>query len=914
MKAFLEKVVIEVLASKKDLSNSIFVLPSRRACVFLKEEFLRNCTSATFFPKIINIENYIQEIAEIAEIENTHLLFEFYAVYLKTLPKEQIESIDLFMQWATIALHDFNELDSNLVNTNHFFSTLKDIKQLNKWFKDKKPSKLAVNYLQFFENLNLLYLSLYKNLLSKNVGYQGLIYREALKNLESYKQKLTNNHIYFVGFNALNKAEEQLFQSLLNDELATIYWDASKDILNSNNEAGLFLRSYKNNWEYYSKNPFLWDENTHNTTQKIEIIGAPKNSAQFKYVGELLSKMIDFSKTAVILADENLLPMALNSLPNNVNKLNITMGYSLMDLPITNLFNNIFKLYLNQLKFNKIADNQFYYKDVLNILNHPILNAIFGNTLQKITREIKQQNNLFLSLSEIKKYVSKEEINQIYWSLNLFNFSKNTDEIITQFIELLNEIKNYFKGVEKEYIFRIYKVFKQLETLNKEYQHITDIKTLAIFFEQLVKNEKVSFQGEPLEGLQLMGMLETRTLDFDTIIITSLNEGVLPANKNELSFIPFDVKNHFNLPTYKEKDAIFSYHFQRLLQRASNCYLLYNTETDGYGAGEKSRFLTQLEIKIPTIFKTVISPKIVIEESNLLEITKTDAVLVKLKEVFENGISPSALATYIYNPIKFYEQKIVGIDEENDVEETIAANTMGNAIHETLKELYLPFINKFLTVANVVKMIEQSEELLLKNFKKQYKNGSLKTGKNKLIVEVSKNYLKRFLKQEEKLVKEGNNLKILSIEEKYIAPIQLVTVPFPINIKGFIDRVDELNGTLRIVDYKTGKVEATALKINDFTVIKEDYKYTKSLQVMLYTYLFAQNKKIDFSKPIEAGIISFKNLQSGFLKMNFSEQSRGVDNLITQNRIDDFMIEIKNLLSEILDKSQPFIENKNLPF
>lgn len=914
MKTFLEKVVKEILASNKNLGESIIVLPSRRACVFFKKEILQACTTASFLPKIISIENYIQEIAEINLIDNTQLLFEFYSIYLKIPSKKQTETIDLFMQWANIALHDFNELDSNLVNTSSFFSTLKDIKQLNKWFKDKKPSQFAVNYLQFFENLNLLYTLLYENLIAKKIGYQGLIYREAIKNLENYKTKTVNNHIYFIGFSALNKAEEYLFQNLLNTNLTTIYWDASEDILDSNNEAGSFLRSYKNNWEYYKTHPFLWEKTNFKTDKKIEIIGTPKNVTQIKCVGELLSNNSDFNKTAIVLADENLLSLVLNSLPNNVTRLNITMGYSLIDTPLSNLFQSIFKLYLNQIKFNKVTNKHFYYKDILNFLNHPLLNKLSGNILQKGIKVLKEENNLFFGVCDLEKLLTKNEVQEISWILNLLKFSANSSVIISQFIMFITTLKNYANGVEKEYVFRFYNLFKQLETLNNQYGYITDIKTLAVFFEQLIKHEKISFQGEPLEGLQLMGMLETRALDFETLIITSLNEGVLPAHKNELSFIPFDVKNHFNLPTYKEKDALFSYHFQRLLQRASHCYLLYNTETNGYGAGEKSRFLTQLEIKNSDLCKTVINPKVVSFKPKPFKIEKTKTVLLQLKEVFERGISPSALANYIYNPIKFYEQKVLGIDEEKEIEETIATNTMGNAIHETLKELYTPFIGKVLTKNNIDKMLQNSEALLLDNFRKQYKNGSIKTGKNNLIVEVSKNYIKRFLKEEHKIINQENTLKIIAIEKEYQTSIQLDNISFPIKLKGVIDRIDELNGTLRIVDYKTGKIDANALKVCAFDMIKDNYAYTKALQVMLYTYLFTKKNQFDFSKPIEAGIISFKNLNNGFLKMNFSEQKGVSDNLITQTKINDFMIEIKKLLAEILDKNLPFTESKNLSF
>jgi len=729
MKSFISRVIEDVICKHKSFNNLIFVLPSQRSCVFLKEEIIQKIPNASFFPKIVSIENYIQELADINLIDATQLLFEFYIIYQQSIPKENRESFDAFSQWATIALHDFNEIDSYLVNSKQFFSNLRDIKKLDEWFQNKKPSKLAVNYLQFFEYLAVLYEALYEKLKSNKFGYQGLIYKEATNNLEFYMNNNKNNHIVFVGFNALNRAEETIFQELLNNNLASVYWDANESFFNNSNEAGVFLRKYKKEWAYYQKNPFLWDNDVLPIAKNVNLIGAPKNITQIKYAGELLAKMEDFSKTALVLADENLLTLTLNSLPNNVNNINITMGYPLKDIPLAGLFEALFKLHLNQHKFNKELDHQFYYKDVISLLNNPFLNKLNGEILQKLIAEIKSKNSIFLSVEMLKKYISSTEVVQLSTIFSLFYFSTSINKVIKQCIDLLKELKNDAEGVEKEYLYRFFTVFQQLETLNVAFNHITDLKTLTLFYTQILRTEKLSFQGEPLQGLQLMGMLETRALDFETVIITSVNEGILPGGKNDFSFIPYDVKKYFGLPTYQEKDAIFSYHFQRLLQRAKNIYLIYNTESDGYGSGEKSRFLTQLEINNPTITKTIISPKVQHINFPILQIEKTPEIMQKLQAVFTRGISPSALATYIYDPIRFYEQRILEIYEEDEVEETIAANTMGSVIHEVLEALYKPFLNQFLSRENIAEMQKNTNNLLVSFFEKYYKNGNIETGK-----------------------------------------------------------------------------------------------------------------------------------------------------------------------------------------
>jgi len=909
---FISNVIDHVFSIQKRYNNLIFVLPSQRAGVFLKQEILKKIPTTSFLPKIISIENYIQELADITLIDNTQLLFEFYSIYKEILPKENLESFEAFSQWATIALHDFNEIDSYLVNSEDFFTNLKDIKRLNNWLQNKKPSQLAVNYLQFFEYLHKMYQTLYEKLKNNKFGYQGLIYREATDNVEFYLNNNQNNHIIFVGFNALNKAEEFIFQELLNNNIASVYWDANESYFNHSNEAGTFLRKYKRNWLYYQRNPFLWINSIKLDEKNIEIIGAPKNITQIKYAGELISNLVDFSKTALILSDEKLLSLTLNSLPNNVKNINITMGYPLKDIPIASLFEKLFKLHLNQSKFNKGARHQFYYKDVLNLLKDPFLNKIQGDLLQKLNAKINNENAIFLSANTLKNYIAPDETAQLSLFFSLFNFSPDINKVIKYCRNLLIEIKQYVAGVEKEYVFRFYKVFQQLETLNSAYCHIKDLKTLVLFYKQILKNEKLSFQGEPLQGLQLMGMLESRALDFETVIITSLNEGILPGSKNELSFIPFDIKKHFELPTYQEKDAIFSYHFHRLLQRSKNIFLIYNTETDGYGSGEKSRFLTQLEINYPKINKTIVSPKVQQSDFPEIEIEKTPEILKKLKKVFVNGISPSALATYIYDPVSFYEQKVLGIKEDNEVEETIAMNTMGSVVHDVLKELYHPFVNKYLSEKDIIEMRKFTNTLLLKYFKKHYAKGNIETGKNKLIFEVSKNHINRFLNQELQLLKDKKQLKILAIEKELVTEIKLDGVNFPIKLKGIVDRIDELDGVVRIIDYKTGKVEGRQLKITNFSIIKDDYKYSKALQVMLYSYLFLGTTKT-INSPIQSGIISFKNLNAGFLKMNFSG-NRAPDNLVTITRLNDFILEIKDLIIEILNPEIPFTQNKNIPF
>lgn len=909
MQSFLSNVVSDILKnSKSALQDTIFVLPSQRACVFLKQEVVQQIGKATFLPEFISIENYIQEIAELKQVDQVQLLFEFYSIYKNKTPQKEVDSFDIFSQWATIVLQDFNEIDRHLVDSKDLFLYLKDINRLNNW---EPNTRLTKNYFSFFERLHAYYDSFYKYLLSKGVGYQGLIYREAEANIEHYLNSNQDKHIVLVGFNALNKAEEFIFQELLESGLASIYWDADLSYLNGTTETGLFLRKYKNNWPYFDRVKFNWVEDYFKKNeQKIHLIAASKNVSQLKYVGELLAKKDSYENTALILADESLLSLALNSLPEKVEKINVTMGLSLKEIPLSNFFNSIFKLYLNQEKLQLKEKGLFYYKDVLNVFNHPAFSMLSDGEVD-YTSIIGRGNYIFLGSDQILKHTKEDQV-----SLIKLLFAKerlSVDSILTLFKEIILILKEKLDSFGLEQVFRFYTVIQQIETLNSKFGHIQNLKCLHQFFNQLVKNEKLAFQGEPLEGLQLMGMLETRALDFETVIITSMNEGVLPASKSDASFIPFDVKNQFDLPTYKEKDAIFSYHFYRLLHRAKEVYLIYNTEKDAYGSGEKSHFLTQLGIHRKDIHQHLISSKMTQDSRALRVIEKSGTLVDKLRILAQTGVSPSSLGTYLNNPIDFYYQRILKIRDVEEVEETVAVNTMGTVIHEALEALYTPYIGSVLDISILKKMKVQANKIVVLKFEKVYPNGDLSTGKNKLILEVSKRYVTRFLNMEMEEVNKGKQIEIVALEQKLETLLEVEDLDFPVKLGGTVDRIDRVDGVLRILDYKTGMVKAGDLRMLDFSVMKEGYKYAKPLQVMLYVYLYCTLNNIDYTSEIEAGIISFKNLNNGFLKMNFAAP-RSYDHQISKARMDDFIFELKEILKEIFNPEIPFTENPDNVF
>lgn len=907
MQKFIDSVVKDVFSKSENTAELVFILPSKRAGVFLKNAIKSTLDKATILPQIISVEEFVEKLSNTSLIDTTTLLFEFYFVYKKNTPSAKIESFENFSKWAPLLLQDFNEIDRHLIEPNYIFSYLTDVKRIEKLLNGEQKTDLISNQIQFYEKFETYYKTLYLHLLEKKAGYQGLQYREAAKNIDSYINN-SQQKIILVGFNALNKAEESIFQNLLDNNIATAYWDIDAYFYNNDHSASTFIKKHKK-WNYFNDHSFTWITDNFSLKKNIKIIGTPKDVSQVKYVGEILdqikSSANNFTDTALVLADETLLNASLNSLPDSVKNVNITMGYDLSNIPISNLFEQLFKLHIHNKK------DAFYYKEVLTILNHFLVKSVLKDSavIDNLVYRIASNNYTYLTKASILKLI---QYNKEFEAISfLFDNWKGDANIAIsnclRFIDLIVN-KNNQNPLEKEYLYRFYTIFKQLTNLNNEFGYLIDIKTLHQFYQNILKTEKLSFKGEPLSGLQIMGVLETRVLDFKNLIITSVNEGILPAGKSDNSFIPFDIKREIGLPTYQEKDAIFSYHFFRLLQRAENIYLLYNTEADSYGSGEQSRFLTQLEIfKEQEIEKFVVSPTVQKTDNTLKEISKNEAIIEKLKILAEKGFSASTLNNYILNPLEFYKQKIIRIKEIEEVEETIAANTLGTIIHKTLEAFYKPYIGKYITKEILATMKGAISTEVKKWFEIEFNNGNISTGKNLLIYNVAQQFVSNFLNQELDVIKKGHQLKIIALEKSLEITLTIEGLDFPVRFIGEADRIDELNGITRIIDYKTGKVEQKDLNIKDWSQLTKDYKkYNKSFQVLFYALLYTKSHQIDVEKhPLESGIISFKKLKSGFLKVNKAP--------ITNDDLDNFTVELKQLVLDIFDANIPLLE-KESPF
>lgn len=911
MVSFISGVLKELNSSEENISEIIFILPSKRAGSFLLKELSALSENHIFAPKVYSIEEFTEVISKIKTVDNTLTLFEFYNVYKKITSIEEQEDFETFTAWAQSLIHDFNEIDRYLIDYKSFFNYLADIQDLKHWSIQEPKTELINNYLSFWNSLPSFYEALKEELLSKNTGYQGLIYRKASENITEYTQTNKARHI-FIGFNALNTAEQQIVQHLLENDRAEIFWDLDEVFVKDHqHDASLFINQYLKDWPVYKKKKKAkLNVNEYYKAKNIQITGVPKNVGQAKYLGELLANLDEetLQETAVVLGEEDLLLPVLNSLPPNVKDLNITMGFPLKNAPIASLFDRLFQIHQN-------TGSAYYYKDVISVINHPALNEILKKETEVFIEKIQSENTVNLSEKEIINSFSAEAKPLIKACFR--SWDNSPKKALEAFQEIINQVKFHLKSSENklglEFLYHFHVLFNKLENLNEAYPHLKSIKSLYQFYKEIMSTQSLDFQGRPFKGLQLMGMLESRALDFKNVIICSVNEGVLPSGKSGSSFIPFDLKQTYKLPTYKEKDAVYTYHFYRLLQRAQNVHLLYNTETDGLNSGEKSRFLTQLEIeKQPAhqLTHAMVSPKVPAIKNELREVKKTPEIMEKIQSLATYGFSPSALTSYIRNPLDFYRQYVLGVRDSEEVEETVAYNTLGTVVHDSLENFYKPLENQMLTEEHIKGFKARIQEEITLQFKKSYMNGPVNQGKNLLIYEVAKRYLRNFLNLELDRLK-SEEIKILKIEKTLKSEIRIEHLDFPIFMRGKVDRVENANGITRIIDYKTGKVTQDKIEIVDWEDLTSDYdKYSKSFQVLAYTKMMQDQSSIDL--PVEAGIISFKNLKSGFLKFGKKDKPRtqNKETAINKEILGAFEIELKKLITEICDPEIPFKEKE----
>ncbi len=902
-----------------ELYNATIVLPNNRAKIFLLNALKSKINNTVFAPNIISIEQFTEEVSELRKIDSINLLFEFYKVYQDLTIKEDQRPISEISGWVKMLLQDFNDIDKYLIRTKNVFSFLKEIEALKRWnLSDTEKTQIIERQLDFWNKLPQYYTNFQNHLLKDRKGYQGLVYKKASEKILNFALN-TNSFYYFIGFNALSKAEEVIFQELLKQNKAKIFWDIDQFFLeNTYHDAGYFLRSIKSKWKYYQNNTFNFVHNDYQSEKQIKIIATAKSVGQAKIVGSIISEIQknynSLNNTAIVLADENLLLPTLYALPKSADAVNITMGFPAKSNPVQQFISKLFKLHTNAINRNK-KRYTYYYKEVLDVLQNPIIENYFS--VSEVVNTINFNNITFFSEEFLFKLKSEKSINadEHFFNLLFKNWQQKTiDEIVNTISEILYTLNElYSKNAENNklnivFIYAVYKNINLLKTYINEQVEINNIEILYNLYNELADLSEISFEGEPLSGLQIMGVLESRVLDFENVIITSLNEGKFPSAKMPNSIIPFDVKSELELPIYKEKDAIFCYHFYHLLFRAKNIWLLYNNDSEGLDAGEMSRYLLQLQIEnqpnhnISHIYYNAETPVV---NTNKSKIIKNNEVLLRLYDICK-ALSPSAIINYLRNPIEFYYKRILRINEVDEVEENIALNTLGTIIHNTLENLYKPYLGIYLKEEHINEMFKISTNEVKNQFKKVYKEGNIKKGKNLLAFEVAKRNIYNFLNKEKETLENRDTIEIIYLEEKFSYTIIDDRLPVSVTISGKIDRIEKRNGIYRIIDYKTGKVEPKQLQIENFDELFLSYEKEKIIQIMCYVLMISQTIDFENSK-LEIGMISFKNLSQNFIPFVYDINNKK-ETIINLDILREFKESLILFLIDFLDKDKAFTE------
>ena len=891
MAQFIQQVVSDLIEKNTNFLNTILILPGKRPMLFFKEEFQRQ-TNNVVLPEMKSIEELMSDLSGLEIISGINLWFKAYKAYKKVVDKP--DTFEEFIKWGPTVLKDFDDIDASLEPAHKILDYLVSVERINQWGEGKieiGKNDVIQNHLTFWGIVTKIYFQLQKDLLEVKQGYAGMVFRIASEKVNEISENRSSHYI-FAGFNALTKAEQGLIFRLEKENLATLYWDADKYYYeNPNQEAGAFLRKYKEKIK-----PITNISDDFSQPKNIQTIGVAKQVGQAKYVADLIANLSEdeIKKTALILADEAILPAILNSLPENISYLNISMGIPLRSVPLAQFFKSIFELQMNREKLGK--GSLFYFKNVVQILENKTLSNYSSDESRNLVNDIRTQNRIFNSENSIQKALGESVFKSLFHipsSITTFiHHLKNwTDELLHH--PTMNDL------LTKEYLFFFKKVFNQLHENLLQVNDIKDYRTLFLLYNKIVSAETIAFIGEPLRGLQLMGLLETRLLNFDNIIMTSVNDEILPLGRQNNTFIPYDIRKQMKLNTFTENDSIYAYHFYRLIQRAKNAYFIYDTEADGMGSGEKSRFLAQIKFESNhDIKETFAAPSFKSEPLKEIIVPKTNETMNKLWNWANYGISPSSLSTYLRNPLDFYEQRVFNVNEVEEAEETVSARTLGNIVHGALEELYLPYLNRILTEYDFKEINNKKEQALQTHFRKEYKDGHLDKGPNYLIYKIAEKIVDGVLTKDAKTAKE-NELIIMTLESKHEVDFTLTNGQH-VKLRGIIDRIDAVNNQIRIIDYKTGYAKDIGVKTEEIDLVYQKEDKAKQLQLIFYAHLFYAEQK-NQNKEIELCIYPIRFPKKELIKLK-------VDN---QTLIDFSIVEISKepmskLIEEILNQEVPF--------
>lgn len=885
---FLKQVAEYLLLTHKDtLENCCVVLPNKRAALYLKQHLAQTARQSLWLPEIISAEEFFTGLSGLNIPEETEQLCLLYACY-KNLKGEEAEAFEAFSKWAMQVLQDFNEVDRYLADPEQLYENLRHIREIENWsLGSEQLSKYQQDYLAFMSGLGALYQAFRKAMLNEQKAWQGLMYRMAAEKWKQSPLIEKYRHFFFCGFNALNKAEETILRALHKSGKAGFLWDADAYYLEKpEQEAGAFLRRHMPVLPDARKNEPSQDFRSAKHIDIVSVTGTLGQAMMVKQqLEEWLGKGIPANQIAVVLANEAMLWPVLQQLPEQAGAVNITMEYPLHLSQCYALLKSLLRIQHAHAR-RKARRAFIYYKDLEALLQDTLFRAYLRATeleldCSALLRDIRKRNLVFLhdTLQEElfgKSYARLKPLLQAAESFNVFH-STLSSLFTTLYRDHATQNASPAALLERECMHRLLNQLTRTEDLLLSYPFFNSFQAYRQLLFSVLGGASVPFSGEPLSGLQIMGILESRSLDFTHLIMVNVNEGILPAGRSNSSFLPNDLKRAFGLPLYSDKDAIYAYHFYRLLQRSECASLLYDSNYDTFGKGERSRFLTQLLLELPLYSAThrvrELSSSFALqigEKERLICIPKTPERLLRIYQLATNsgsrsGLSPSALIAFKSCSLRFYFRYGTGLKEQKEVEESAESNTMGSILHLSLENLYRDLCGQNLQAKHLEAKKALVGQVVRDSFLAFYEATNI-SGKNLLQEEVLKVYVTKQIEQDLAWVKrsgvEKKTCRILQLEHELSAElvVEVGGKPQHIQIRGQCDRIDQCGETLRIVDYKSSVSTKDKFLFKDFEHLFGDASSNKQVQLLIYAWLAYKNG-LATPEHLQPCIMAFKGGQ-----------------------------------------------------
>jgi len=934
MKTFLAELADTILKDFPDWENLTVVFPNKRASLYFRKALAENISTPRWSPTVVSIEEFISSFSERNEADKLSLIVRLYHAYKKI--KYSDETLDRFYFWGEMLLRDFDELDKYLVPVEGLFRDLSNQKEVDQYFdyltEEQKQflkdfwhtiefstTESKAKFLELWQNLYPVYQEFQRSLLQDNLAYGGMIHREVA-------EKFTNNtpaiagQLVFAGFNALTAAEEKIITWCVTNRQARMYWDEDAYYVNTTHrEAGTFFRQYREH-SVLSNTFSAQPKSLLARERKMRFLGVPQKAGQSKLLAQELTEYLkkDFvpDRTVVVLPDESLLLPVLYALPSSLESINVTMGFTLVNTPYYSFIDFLFELQLNK------RDDEFYYRPVLALLNHPYVRARIGDDATGWRDFILKNNQVYLGPDFFKVPYDKDfrapappaADSSAERLLSLIFKTIVPDKFLSNTLAIIEELAshNAVGGLmEKEFAFHFHRILSRVQELLES--EPMELRMQQRMFAQLVRAEKVPFSGEPLKGLQVMGVLETRNLDFDHVIVLSLNEGLWPAAPRQSSYIPHNIRKAYGLPTAEHQDAMYAYLFYRLLQRAEKVDLYYNTEPDVLGTGEMSRYLYQLiyESKWPFdhhILFNSIEPNII----RPIVIPKTADVLQRLERFLGNPLTPSTLNTYLDCRLKFYFRHLIRIKEPDQIEEEADARVFGNILHKVMELFYLdirPPVGPWHVRPDHFDNLEVKLERMIElAFRQHFRHPPTRTfnytGQLIVVKEMVKTFARKVLLLDKKHAPfviemlEGNNFNTTM-------PVTQAGKQLKVVLGGKIDRVDRNADAVRILDYKTGRDENTFTDIPSLFIRDDDKRNKAAFQAVLYAWVYDRvHPDPSASVRLQPGLVNRKEI----FKKDFEYGLvHGGDRLTDVRKfLPEFENHLKVLLEELFNPAQAF--------